>query len=48
VAVKASWIEDSEVTSRASLRMLGVEGSTDRVAGLRAVATMREVVLVER
>lgn len=41
-------MEGIEVTSRGSLRMLGVSGRSEREAGFRAVATMRLVVWVAR
>lgn len=48
VAAMADWREDSEVTSRESLRMFGDEGRESRAEILRAVATTRCAVCVAR
>ncbi len=40
-AVMAVLVEDVELTSRASLRILGESGRKERDEGLRAVATRR-------
>lgn len=44
VESSAAWMEVSDVTSRASLSTFGLSGREERVEGLRAVATTREVV----